>query len=64
MLNHTGRCVIETSRLTLRPVNLKDASQMYQYLASDSDVTQYLTWLTHTSVEVTKSILKHWGESY
>jgi len=37
---------------------------MYRNWASDQEVTRYLTWNAHTSVEVTKQILTSWTESY
>lgn len=64
MLNHTGTTVIETARLILRPFRIGDASQMYQNWATDGEVTQYLTWPAHESIEVTKTILNLWMESY
>ena len=37
---------------------------MYRNWASDSEVTKYLTWPAHTSVEVSQSVLKEWVSSY
>ena len=51
---------IETERLTLRPFREEDAQAMFDNWASDPEVTRYLTWLPHASVEVTRGLLRHW----
>ena len=43
---------LETGRLRLRPFRLDDAEAMFSGWASDDEVTKYLTWPTHTSVEI------------
>ena len=63
-MNHKGRKRIETKRLILRPFRMEDAEPMYRNWASDQEVTRYLTWNAHTSVEDTKQILTSWTESY
>ncbi len=47
---------IETDRLILRKMRCSDAKDMYEY-ASDSEVTRYLTWDPHPSVDYTKRYL-------
>ena len=37
---------------------------MYRNWASDGEVTRYLTWTPHESVEETKSLLKEWIDDY
>lgn len=37
---------------------------MYRNWAADSEVTQFLTWLPHTSVEATKKVLSLWLQNY
>ena len=37
---------------------------MFENWASNPEVTQYLTWLPHESVETTKESLKSWVEGY
>ena len=49
---------IETDRLILRQFQFDDAETMFSNWASDSEVTKYLTWDAHQSVEVTKQILQ------
>ena len=63
-MNHCGPQTIETERLILRRFTLDDADAMYKNWASDPDVTEYLTWPPHASVDVTKAILENWVSSY
>lgn len=58
------RVTLETQRLILRPFTLDDAQDMFDGWASDPEVTKYLTWETHSSVEDTKDILRLWTEQY
>lgn len=64
IVKHLGTKRIETERLVLRPFTLEDAPAMYQNWAKDPDVTKYLTWQPHESVEATESILKEWVADY
>ena len=64
MLSHQGTVLIETPRLLLRPFVIEDAAAMLQNWASDPEVTKYLTWPPHENLEVTKSVLASWVESY
>jgi RimJ/RimL family protein N-acetyltransferase len=50
---------IETDRLILRKPRLQDTEAMFRSYASDPEVTRYLTWLTHTSVDQTRDYLMH-----
>ena len=43
---------------------MEDALSMFEGWASDDEVTKFLTWNTHESVETTKSILEMWIEQY
>ena len=63
-MKHLGTKTIETKRLILRKFTLNDAEVMYQNWASDPEVTKYLTWQPHESVEVTKAIIKEWMDDY
>ena len=51
---------LETERLILRPFVAEDAEDMYQNWASDPEVTKFLTWPTHASVEISKMLLNDW----
>lgn len=61
---------IETQRCILRKVSLDDAQAIFDTYAQDSDVTKYLSWLPHTSVQDTLDFMHRcldlWknGETY
>ena len=63
-MNKTGTQRIETERLILRPFVAEDAEDMYRNWASDPEVTKFLTWPTHTSVEISKMLLNDWITRY
>ena len=63
-LNHVGTRTLKTTRLVLRPFCLSDAQAMFDNWASDSDVTKFMMWPTHKSVEVTQNILESWMPLY
>ena len=54
-MQNLGSKVLKTKRLTLRPFKADDAEEMYQNWAHDPDVTKYLTWTPHKSVEETRA---------
>ena len=64
MLTHKGTITIETPRLILRRARMEDAEPMFRNWANDPEVTKYLTWPIHESIEVTKNLLVNWVESY
>ena len=49
---------IDTNRLLLREPMMEDASPIFQLYAQDKDVTRYLTFEPHQSIEETKTFLK------
>lgn len=59
-MNHKGTKRLETKRLILRKFRMEDAENMYENWASDPEVTRFLTWPAHTSIEVTKMIINNW----
>lgn len=63
-MKHCGTQRLETDRLILRRFVIEDAAAMYQNWASDDEVTKYLTWPTHTNLEVSQSVIKDWINSY
>lgn len=63
-MKHLGTKYIETNRLILRQFKEADAQAMYRNWASDTEVTKFLTWPAHKSVEVSESVLKDWIEGY
>ena len=64
MLKHIGTQKLETERLILRKFKEEDAVDMFNNWASDSEVTKYLTWPAHSSIEVSKQITKLWIADY
>lgn len=64
MVKHLGSKTLETPRLILRPFVLEDAPAMYRNWASDPEVTKYLTWPTHPSVQVSEAVLQSWVSCY
>lgn len=63
-MNKTGTQKIETKRLMLRPFQIEDAEDMFNNWASDPEVTRFLTWPPHSSVELTRTLLNHWISQY
>lgn len=63
-MEHLGTKRIETERLTLRPFRMEDADDMYRNWANDDEVTKFLTWPTHGSVEVSREVLRDWTSHY
>lgn len=63
-MKHCGTHELETQRLTLRRFRIDDALAMYENWASDDEVTRFLTWPTHTGVDVTRSLLADWVTHY
>ncbi len=61
---HLGTKTLSTNRLTLRRFRLEDAEAMWRNWALDPDVTRFLTWQPHTSVDETRSIIKGWIKGY
>jgi len=52
---------IETKRLLLRPPVPDDAERIFRAYARDPEVTRYLVFVTHTSVETTRASLRSAG---
>lgn len=55
---------LETERLILRRFSIEDAEAMYNNWASDEDVTKYVTWETHKTVNDSMEILSLWEKEY
>ena len=49
---------LETSRLRLRPPVMEDAPSMFERYARDPEVSRFLPWRPHTSVEQTRAFLR------
>lgn len=52
-----GTQIIETERLILRRMTIDDAQDMFDNWASDDDITMYMTWQTHQSLETSKEYI-------
>lgn len=63
-MKHCGTQRLETDRLVLRRYVREDAAAMYKNWASDSDVTKFLMWQTHSSQEVSQNITNEWLKEY
>lgn len=63
-MKNCGTQRIETDRLILRRYKIEDAGAMYKNWASDSEVTKFLTWQPHSSVDVSRSIIEDWLKKY
>lgn len=48
---------LDTGRLMLRKVSLEDAQSIFDSYAADPEVTRYLSWPTHKSIEDTVEFL-------
>lgn len=55
---------LSTERLTLRKLNKGDADFIFNNWANDPEVTKYMTWNAHKSIEDTKQILDLWLKEY
>ncbi|HAX73860.1 MAG TPA: N-acetyltransferase [Firmicutes bacterium] len=64
MLHHTGTCYLETERLILRPFKLTDAEDAFKNWTNDDEVTRYLSWPTHTNIDVTRHVIQLWEKAY
>ena len=64
MLKHQGTVTLHTRRLTLRPFTLDDAQDMFANWASDPEVTKFLAWPTHPSVDVSRFVCSDWVSHY
>lgn len=64
IMKGTGTQRIETERLILRQMVIDDASDMYNYWASDPLVSRFFTWEPHESIETTKYLIENWAAAY
>ncbi len=63
-MNKAGTQRLETHRLILRRFRAEDAGDMFANWASDPEVTRFLTWPAHPSIEVTRAVLGDWIPRY
>ncbi len=55
---------LETKRLRLRYINENDVETAFNAWTSDPEVTKYLTWNAHASIDETKYIFDIWIKEY
>ena len=63
-MNHCGTIKLETDRLILRRFNVDDAASVFKNWASDDEVTKYLTWSTHQSIDVSREYIDFCMKQY
>ncbi|HPF86524.1 MAG TPA: GNAT family protein [Candidatus Limiplasma sp.] len=54
---------ILTPRLVLRPAQMKDAQDLYDY-SKDPEVARFVLWDAHRSIRETRSVLRHMIRDY
>lgn len=59
-----GTKKLTAQRVILRPFVLDDAEDMFMNWANDTDVTKYLSWEAHESVDVTRKYILSLRERY
>ena len=57
-MKHKGSIRLETDRLILRKLKEDDAEEVYKNWTSDDNVSKYMRWNTHKSIEETKCWLR------
>ncbi|MBQ7886937.1 MAG: GNAT family N-acetyltransferase [Clostridia bacterium] len=63
-MKHKGTIRIETGRLVLRRFTADDVHAAFCNWTSDKNVTEFLRWPTHTSIDTTKRVLNDWIGQY
>lgn len=63
-MKNKGTIQIETERLILRKFTMEDAENVYNNWASDDDVSRYVRWSTHKSIEETYEYLRNVLDKY
>ena len=63
-MKHVGTKTIETTRLTLRRLELIDAKMMFSNWTGDDKVTRFLRWDAHKTIDDTKNMIQQWVNNY
>lgn len=63
-MNNLGTVTLETERLILRRISKDDAYDAFNNWTNDPEVTKYVTWEPHGTVEVTKELFEIWENDY
>ena len=64
MLTHKSTTMLETERLILRKANSSDVEPMFRNWASDPEVTKFLTWPAHGSLDISRIVIDSWIHGY
>ena len=62
--NHLGTQPLQTPRLILRRFTMDDAQSMFDLWCNDPQVTRFLSWGPHGTIDNTKRLLKAWKQRY
>ncbi|MBE5795092.1 MAG: GNAT family N-acetyltransferase [Clostridiales bacterium] len=63
-MKHAGTQTIETQRLILRRLKPTDSEMMFRNWTSDPEVTRFLRWEAHQSLDETRRLLQQWLGRY
>ncbi len=63
-MNDIGTRTIETDRLILRRFIAEDAEDMYHNWTSDVNVSRYVSWSVHQSLDETIDLVSKWIDDY
>lgn len=63
-MTHIGTKTLKTERLILRKFTVDDYSDMFNNWANDENVTRFLTWQPHESLQATRQLLEGWCAAY
>ena len=63
-MKYIGTKRLETNRLILRKLTLEDADEAFNNWCNDYDVTKYVLWGKHNSVDDTKRLYEAWVKEY
>ena len=63
-MKHIGTIALNSKRLALRRFTIDDAEAMFTNWASDDNVTRYLTWPTHKSIDDSKQFINFCLDGY
>ena len=59
-MKHSGTVPLQTERLTLRPFRTDDAAAMFKNWTNDDEVSKFLRWPTHESIEISEAVARDW----
>lgn len=62
-INHKGMVPLESERLFLRRLTVKDAQKVFENWTSDDEVSKHVRWDTHLNADVTRAWLKDCEEA-